>query len=75
MAEAMILGIVTTGKIPKNQIIVTNRRNKSRLQQLEDTYGITQEIEAAAGDSGSCVGTGGMKSKFRFENLSNCQLI
>lgn len=41
MAEAMISGIVTTGKIPKSQIIVTNRRNKARLQQLEDTFGIT----------------------------------
>jgi glutamate 5-kinase len=30
---------------------------------LEHVNKITQEIEAAAGDSGSCVGTGGMKSK------------
>lgn len=46
MAEAMISGIVNSEKIPLQQIIVSNRSNKERLQQLEKTYGIngvTQE--------------------------------
>lgn len=41
MAEAMISGIVNKGKLTKNQIFVTNRKNKSRLQHLEQSYGIT----------------------------------
>ena len=40
MAEAMISGIVKSGKIPLNQIIVSNRSNNERLQQLEKAYGI-----------------------------------
>ena len=40
MAEAMISGIVNAEKIPLKQIIVSNRSNKERLQQLEKTYGI-----------------------------------
>jgi len=40
MAEAMIAGIVTAGKIPPNQIIVSNRSNQGRLRQLETAYGI-----------------------------------
>ncbi|WP_423798496.1 pyrroline-5-carboxylate reductase [Neobacillus sp. SAB-20_R2A] len=40
MAEAMISGMVNTGKIPSEQIMVTNRANQGRLQELQDTYGI-----------------------------------
>ncbi|WP_160725807.1 pyrroline-5-carboxylate reductase [Bacillus sp. USDA818B3_A] len=40
MAEAMISGIVTAKKVPANQIIVTNRRNKQRLVELQNDYGI-----------------------------------
>ncbi|WP_071394429.1 pyrroline-5-carboxylate reductase [Bacillus tuaregi] len=40
MAEAMIAGIVQSGKIPANQIIVSNRSNRERLIQLEEAYGI-----------------------------------
>jgi pyrroline-5-carboxylate reductase len=40
MAEAMISGIITAGKVPPQQIIASNRSNKARLQQLEKDYGI-----------------------------------
>ncbi len=40
MAEAMISGIVAAGKVPPNQIIVTNSTNTERLQQLEADYKI-----------------------------------
>ena len=46
MAEAMISGIIAAGKIPLEQIIVSNRSNKERLKQLEETYeinGVTRE--------------------------------
>jgi pyrroline-5-carboxylate reductase len=46
MAEAMISGIVNTQKIPPKQIIVSNRTNNHRLQQLEKDYqinGVKQE--------------------------------
>jgi len=45
MAEAMISGIVNTGKIPLNQIIVSNRSNKERLQQIEKAYGINGVVK------------------------------
>src|SRR4051794_10943866 len=45
MAEAMISGIVNAEKIPLHQIIVSNRSNKERLQQLEKTYGINGVIK------------------------------
>ncbi len=40
MAEAMISGILSAGKIKNNQIIVSNHSNKERLLQLEKEYGI-----------------------------------
>lgn len=40
MAEAMISGIVSKSVVPNNKIIVTNRTNKERLQELEMNYGI-----------------------------------
>lgn len=40
MAEAMISGIVDSGNIPLDQIIVTNRSNQERLDELKDKYGI-----------------------------------
>jgi pyrroline-5-carboxylate reductase len=40
MAEAMISGLVTSGKIPAEQIIATNRSNQERLTALESNYGI-----------------------------------
>ncbi|MEH7238722.1 pyrroline-5-carboxylate reductase [Bacillus sp. JJ1562] len=40
MSEAMISGIVAAGKVPTNQIFVTNRTNTERLQQLEAEYKI-----------------------------------
>lgn len=40
MAEAMISGIVAAGKIPPNQLFVTNRSNQDRLTTLENEYGI-----------------------------------
>ncbi len=41
MAEAMISGIVHAGKIPCDQIMVTNRSNKERLHELQKKYGVT----------------------------------
>ncbi|WP_078411578.1 pyrroline-5-carboxylate reductase [Priestia abyssalis] len=41
MAEAMISGIVHAGKIPCDQIMVTNRNNKERLIELRKKYGVT----------------------------------
>lgn len=40
MAEAMIAGIVNTGKVPAKQIIVSNRSNQKKLKELEVNYGI-----------------------------------
>ncbi|MDQ0220366.1 pyrroline-5-carboxylate reductase [Peribacillus cavernae] len=40
MAEAMISGFVNSEKVPADQIIVTNRNNQERLQELENKYGI-----------------------------------
>ena len=40
MAEAMISGIVNAGRIPKEQIVVSNRKNHRRLQHLKEAYGI-----------------------------------
>jgi pyrroline-5-carboxylate reductase len=41
MAEAMISGLVNSNKVPHDQIIVTNRSNQNRLNELELKYGIT----------------------------------
>ena len=41
MAEAMISGILSAGKIPNNQIIVSNHSNKERLLQLEKSMELT----------------------------------
>jgi pyrroline-5-carboxylate reductase len=40
MAEAMISGTVQSGKIPKDQIIVSNRSNKEKLQEINEKYGV-----------------------------------
>lgn len=40
MAEAMIAGIVHSGLIPPNQVMVSNESNYERLQELERKYGI-----------------------------------
>lgn len=40
MAEAMISGIVNGNKVPKKQILVSNKSNKARLKELEAGYGI-----------------------------------
>ncbi|WP_082235102.1 pyrroline-5-carboxylate reductase [Halobacillus massiliensis] len=40
MAEAMISGMVESGKIPAEQIIVTNRSNQQRLNEITETYGV-----------------------------------
>jgi pyrroline-5-carboxylate reductase len=40
MAEAMISGMVKSGLISPENIIVTNRKNKMRLHELEVKYGI-----------------------------------
>ncbi|RIW28609.1 pyrroline-5-carboxylate reductase [Bacillus salacetis] len=41
MAEAMISGMVESNKIPTEQIIVSNRSNQGRLQELKAKYDIT----------------------------------
>lgn len=41
MAEAMISGTVQSGKIPSEQIIVSNRSNQGRLQGMKAKYDIT----------------------------------
>lgn len=41
MAEAMISGFVQSGKMKPEQIIVTNRSNEVRLNEMRDKYGIT----------------------------------
>ncbi|WP_456274949.1 pyrroline-5-carboxylate reductase [Bacillus sp. AK031] len=41
MAEAMISGIVESNKIPTEQVIVSNRSNQGRLQELKAKYDIT----------------------------------
>ncbi len=40
MAEAMISGTVQSGKIAKDQIIVSNRSNKEKLQEINEKYGV-----------------------------------
>lgn len=40
MAEAMIAGIVSAQKLPSRQLIVSNRRNTDRLEELQENYGI-----------------------------------
>ncbi|WP_414703626.1 pyrroline-5-carboxylate reductase [Pseudalkalibacillus sp. SCS-8] len=40
MAEAMISGIVESGKLDSDQIIVTNRSNQERLNEMKVKYGI-----------------------------------
>ncbi|MBT2755048.1 pyrroline-5-carboxylate reductase [Mesobacillus foraminis] len=40
MAEAMIAGIVNSGLISPSQVIVTNKSNSQRLDELERKYGI-----------------------------------
>ncbi len=40
MAEAMISGLVKAEIVPANKIIVTNRSNQERLNELESLYGI-----------------------------------
>jgi pyrroline-5-carboxylate reductase len=40
MAEAMISGMINARKVSPNQIIVSNRSNKVRLEQLEEEYGV-----------------------------------
>ncbi|TYR80676.1 pyrroline-5-carboxylate reductase [Priestia megaterium] len=41
MAEAMISGMINANKLPAKNIIVTNRSNEKRLNELEAKYGIT----------------------------------
>ncbi|MFC4559049.1 pyrroline-5-carboxylate reductase [Virgibacillus kekensis] len=40
MAEAMISGTVSTGSVPADQIIVTNKSNTERLNKIENKYGV-----------------------------------
>ncbi|WP_164502871.1 pyrroline-5-carboxylate reductase [Metabacillus mangrovi] len=40
MAEAMIAGIAESGTVGKRNIYAANRSNQSRLQELEENYGI-----------------------------------
>ncbi|WP_067725936.1 pyrroline-5-carboxylate reductase [Oceanobacillus damuensis] len=40
MAEAIISGFVQSGKLAAEQIIVTNRSNQERLNELQSKYGI-----------------------------------
>ncbi|QTC43081.1 pyrroline-5-carboxylate reductase [Bacillus sp. V3] len=40
MAEAMISGTVQSEKIAKDQIIVSNRSNKEKLQEINEKYGV-----------------------------------
>ncbi|PAV30799.1 pyrroline-5-carboxylate reductase [Virgibacillus profundi] len=40
MAEAIISGFINSGKLEKEQIIVTNRSNQERLNELNRKYGI-----------------------------------
>ena len=40
MSEAMIKGIVAAQVVPAAQIVVSNRRNKARLAELREKYGV-----------------------------------
>ncbi|QAS51988.1 pyrroline-5-carboxylate reductase [Halobacillus litoralis] len=40
MAEAMISGMVESGNIPAENIIVTNRSNQQRLNEINSKYGV-----------------------------------
>ncbi len=40
MAEAMISGLVQSGLIPAQQIIVTNKSNQNRLAEINEKYGV-----------------------------------
>lgn len=40
MAEAVIAGIINTAFLDKDQIFVTNKENKERLDYLQNTYGV-----------------------------------
>lgn len=41
MAEAMISGFVQSGKMKPEQIVVTNRSNQARLDEIKEKYGVT----------------------------------
>ncbi|WP_078544321.1 pyrroline-5-carboxylate reductase [Litchfieldia alkalitelluris] len=41
MAEAMIAGIVNSNKVPREQVIATNRSDLKRLKEIQKSYGIT----------------------------------
>ncbi|TQS76371.1 pyrroline-5-carboxylate reductase [Ornithinibacillus gellani] len=41
MAEAMIAGIIQSGFVSREQILVTNKQNGDRLTYLQETYGVT----------------------------------
>ncbi|MGM0835454.1 MAG: pyrroline-5-carboxylate reductase [Bacillota bacterium] len=40
MAEAMVSGIVASSIVPAENVIVSNRSNKNRLNELQDKYGV-----------------------------------
>jgi pyrroline-5-carboxylate reductase len=54
ISEAMLKGLVEAGVLPAEQITVSNRKNRERLFQLDQSYGIhisqQQEQEIAAAD-------------------------
>jgi len=66
------LSAKVAGLVDANQLVIlsdieglydSDPRKNENAKLLEEVYEITPEIEAAAGGSGSSVGTGGMKSK------------
>jgi pyrroline-5-carboxylate reductase len=46
MAEAMISGVVKSGKMRPGQVYVTNKSNAARLERLESRYGINAMPQA-----------------------------
>jgi pyrroline-5-carboxylate reductase len=50
MAEAIFRGLITRGFIAANQISVVNRQDNERLQELQQTYGVSVSEEQAEKD-------------------------
>lgn len=48
MAEAIIAGVIKTGKIQGDNMYVTNKSNQARLQHLKHTYSIQATSDKAA---------------------------
>ncbi|MFO7151916.1 MAG: pyrroline-5-carboxylate reductase [Bacillota bacterium] len=53
MAEALLKGLISTGSVRPEDVIVTNRQNDQRLKYIKDTYGVrvTRDYSELVGES------------------------